>query len=125
MIKITDYMTRPVITTKVTDTIRAAVTRMDHYNIGSLVVMSGKKIAGIVTERDVIRKAIARKIDIDKVTVSRIMTSSVHTIRPTGSLIEVASIMKSHSMRRIVVIDTSGKPLGVITSKDLIDILCT
>jgi CBS domain-containing protein len=125
MIKITDYMTRPVITTKVTDTIRAAVLKMDHYNIGSLVVMNGKKVAGIVTERDIIRKAIARKVDLDKVLVSKIMTSTVQTIRQNGSLIEVASIMKSHSMRRIVVIDQTGKPLGVVTSKDLIDILCT
>jgi CBS domain-containing protein len=125
MIKITDYMTRPVITTKVTDTIRAAVMKMDNYNIGSLVVMNDKKVAGIVTERDILRKAIARKMDIEKVTVNRIMTSTVQTIRATGSLIEVASIMKSHSMRRIVVIDKNGKPVGVVTSKDLIDILCT
>ena len=125
MIKITDYMTRPVITAKPTDTIRAVVAKMDHYNIGSLVVMSAKKIVGIVTERDVIRKAIARKMDLEKVTVARIMTTNVQTVRVTGSLIEVASIMKSHSMRRIVVIDKSGKPVGVVTSKDLIDILCT
>ena len=125
MIKITDYMTRPVITTKANDTIRVAVTKMDRYNIGSLVVMNGKKVVGIVTERDILRKAVARKIDIETTLVSRIMTSTVQTISPTGSLIEVASIMKSHSMRRIVVIGKNGKPAGVVTSKDLIDILCT
>lgn len=125
MIKITDYMTRPVITTKLTDSIRAAVTKMDHYNIGSLIVMKGKDVVGIVTERDVIRKAVARKVDLDKMPISKIMTSKVHTIRVNGSLIEVASIMKSHSMRRIVVIGKNNKPVGVVTSKDLIDILCT
>jgi len=125
MIKITDYMTRPVITTKPTDSIRAAVTKMDHYNIGSLVVVKGKEVVGIVTERDVIRKAVARKTDLDKTPISKIMTGKVQSIRANGTLIEIASIMKSHSMHRIVVIGKNNRPVGVVTSKDLIDILCT
>jgi CBS domain-containing protein len=125
MIKITDYMTRPVITAKPADTIRAAVTKLNHYNIGSLVIMDRQKVAGIVTERDVIRKAIANRLDLDKTPVSRIMTGKVQTIRANGTLIEIASLMKSHSMRRIVVIGTNNRPVGVVTSKDLIDILCT
>lgn len=126
MIKITDYMTRPVITVKPTETVRGAVKRMDHYNIGSLVVIDAKKKpVSIVTERDIIRKVLAKKLDLDKTTVAQIMTKKVQTIRSDGTLIEIASVMKAHTMRRIVVTDKNGKAIGVVTSKDLVDILCT
>jgi CBS domain-containing protein len=125
MIKITDYMTQPVITAKPSDTVKAVIDKMNHYNIGSLVVVEKNKLAGIITERDVLRKAFANKLDLEKTPIKKIMTTGVHTIKLSGSLIEVASMMKSHSMRRIVVIDNKGKPIGMVTSKDLIDILCT
>ncbi len=126
MIKITDYMTKPVVTVKATETIRGAVKKMDHYNIGSLIVVDGsKKPVGIMTERDIIRKALAANLDLDKTSIAKIMTKKVMTVRMEGTLIEVASIMKAHTMRRIVVVDKSGKAVGVVTSKDLVDILCT
>jgi CBS domain-containing protein len=125
MIKITDYMSRPVITVKRTDTIRFAVKKMDQYNIGSLVVTDGKKPVGIVTERDIVRKALAKGLDVDAARVSKIMTVKLHTIGLNGTLIEVASIMKSHAMRRIIVLNKKGEAVGIVTSKDLVDILCT
>ncbi len=126
MIKITDYMTKPVVTIKATETIRGAVKKMDHYNIGSLIVVDAlKKPVGIMTERDIIRKALAANLDLEKTSITKIMTKKVMTVRMDGTLIEVASIMKAHTMRRIVVVDKSGKAVGVVTSKDLVDILCT
>ena len=125
MIKISDYMTRPVITAKKTDSIRAAVVKMDHYNIGSLIIVDGKKPVGIMTERDIMRKAISRKLDLDKTPVSKIMTKKIETVTEKATLIEIASMMKAHTMRRIVVINHKGDVIGVVTSKDLIDILCT
>jgi CBS domain-containing protein len=125
MIKITDYMTAPVITVKLDDTVRTAAQKMDKHNIGSLVVVENKKPVGIITERDIIRKVLAKKQDIDTTLVSKIMTKKVETITPQGTLVEVASIMKSHTMRRIVVINNKGEVVGIVTSKDLIDILCT
>jgi CBS domain-containing protein len=125
MIKITDYMSRPVITVKPTDTIRAAVKKMDQYNIGCLVVTSGKKPVGIMTERDVLRKVVVKNTDLDKTPVSKIMTPKVQTVTLQASLIEIASVMKSHSLRRIVVVNKSGEVAGIVTSRDLIDILTT
>ncbi len=119
-------MTKPVVIVKSTETIRGAVKKMDQYNIGSLIVVDAlKKPVGIMTERDIIRKVLAANLDLDKTTIERIMTKKVMTVRVDGTLIEVASIMKAHTMRRIVVVDKAGKAIGVVTSKDLVDILCT
>jgi CBS domain-containing protein len=125
MIKITEYMTKPVVAAKPTDSIRTIVKRMDHYNIGSLVIANGKKPVGIVTERDVIRKAVAKGLDMDEVPVSKIMTTNVRTVTEQATLIEIASIMKTHSMRRIVVVNKKGDATGIVTTKDLVDLLCT
>jgi CBS domain-containing protein len=125
MIKITDYMSKPVISAKPTDSIRAIAKKMDSYNIGSLVLVDGKRPIGIVTERDVMRKAIAKTIDLDKTPVSRIMTPKVQTVTTAASLIEIASLMKSHTLRRIVVVNNKGELAGIVTSKDLIDLLTT
>jgi CBS domain-containing protein len=125
MIKITDYMTRPVITAKRTDTIRAAAIKMDQYNIGSVVIVDGKKPIGIMTERDVMRKAVAKKVDLDTTPVDKIMSKKLETVTERATLIEIASIMKAKTMRRIVVINAKGEVSGIVTSKDLIDILTT
>ena len=125
MIKISDYMTRPVITAKRTDAIRSAVVKMDHYNIGSLVIVDNKKPVGIMTERDVMRKAIAKSMDLDKTSCEKIMTKKIETVTEKATLIEIASLMKAKTMRRIVVINSKGEVAGIVTSKDLIDILCT
>lgn len=125
MIKISDYMTSPVITAKRTDSIRATVVKMDHYNIGSLVIVDNKKPVGIMTERDVLRKAVAKKMDLDKTPCEKIMTKKIETVTERATLIEIASMMKAKTMRRIVVVNKKGEVAGIVTSKDLIDILCT
>lgn len=124
MIKITEYMTKPVITAKQTDTLRQVVTKMDQYNIGSIVIADGKKPVGIVTERDIVRKAIAKKLDVDKTLAEKIMTKDLQTVTEVATLIEIASIMKMHSLRRIIVINKKGEFVGIVTNRDLVDILC-
>ncbi len=118
-------MSKPVITIKPTDSIRIAAKKMDSYNIGSLVVVDSRKPVGIVTERDILRKGVAKGLELEKATVAKIMTPKVQTVTTAASLIEIASLMKSHTMRRLVVVDKKGSVAGIVTSKDLIDLLTT
>jgi len=124
MIKITDYMTKPVITVQADESIRQAAAKMDKNDIGSLVVVDNKAPVGIMTERDIFRKAIAKKLDLDATKVEQIMTKDVKTVTEAATLLEVASLMKQHTMRRIVVVDKKDEVVGIVTSKDLIDLLC-
>lgn len=117
-------MSEPVLTAKGTDTIRVAAVKMDQFDVGCLIVVDGKKPIGIVTERDVLRKATAKKVDIDKATVESIMSSNIQSVTAAASLIEIASIMKTRTLRRIAVVNKKGELIGIVTSKDLIDILC-
>lgn len=123
MIRIIDYMSKPAITEQKESSIRQAVIKMDKHNIGSLIITENKKPIGIMTERDVFRKAIAKKLDLDKTAVERIMTKGVMTVTEVATLLEVASLMKKQDMRRIVVVNMKGEVIGIVTSKDLIDLL--
>lgn len=122
MIKTEEYMSHPVVTIKGDETVGEMTRLMDGKNIGSLLVMDGQNIAGIVTERDVVRKIVAKKGNAEDTPVSKIMTKKVITVDKSASLMEIAALMKQHTMRRIVVTH-ENKPVGIITSRDLIDLL--
>ena len=122
MIKTAEYMSHPVITAPVNNTVLDIARLMNRHNIGSIVLMDGDAIAGIVTERDIIRKVVAQEDAPEKIKASEIMTGDVKTVTKDASVMEVSAQMKEHTMRRVVVTD-NGKPYGIITSRDVIGLL--
>ncbi len=122
MIKPEEYMSSPVVTTTPTTTLHAIATLMDEKNIGCLVVMQENNLAGIVTERDILRKVLAHGKDVHHITAQDIMTKDVFTVQKDATLMEVAALMKQHTFRRIIVMDDAS-PVGIITSRDLIGLL--
>ena len=122
MITTDEYMTKPVIATDTKQSVRELCKLMDEKNIGSLVLMGDGKIKGIVTERDVVRKCLSAGKNPDKMTAEEIMTKEVFTLGREASLMEVAAMMKQHTMRRIIVVENDA-PVGIITSRDLIGLL--
>lgn len=122
MIKTAEYMSHPVITAPVTNSVLDVTRLMNRHNIGSIILMDGEDIAGIVTERDIIRKVVSQEDDPAHVKASEIMTSDVRTVTKDASVMEVSAEMKEHTMRRVVVTD-NGKPYGIITSRDIIGLL--
>lgn len=122
MIKTAEYMSKPVISAPATSTVLDIAKLMNRHNIGSVVLMDDERIAGIVTERDVIRKIVAQEDDASEVTADEIMTDEVKTVSKDASVMEVSGQMKEHTMRRVVVVE-DGKPFGIITSRDIIGLL--
>lgn len=122
MIKTAEYMSNPVITAPVSSTVLDITKLMNRHNIGSVVLMDDDRIAGIVTERDIIRRVVAQEDDASSVTAEEIMTGEVKTVTKDASVMEVSGQMKEHTMRRIVVTE-DGKPCGIITSRDIIGLL--
>ena len=122
MIKTEEYMTSPVITAQIGDNLLEVSKKMDHYNIGSMVVMDGDKTVGILTERDILRKIVAQEKNPKQFKAKDVMSKHLQVVQKGATLMEIASLMKAHTMRRIVVMDGS-KPAGIVTSRDLIDLL--
>jgi CBS domain-containing protein len=95
--------------------IKQAARIMSNKNIGSLIVMNGKKIAGILTERDIL-KNLDRGLDgkIDK-----IISRNVIYIEPDDTLDDAAKIMAQKKIKRLPVLE-KNMLIGMITMTDLI-----
>ncbi len=118
-IPVRDIMTRPVITAGADIDIHSAAKIMSTANVGSLVIVSGAKPVGILTERDLVKKIVAQAVDPRMVKVGEIMNSPLATISPEASSRDAAAIMIKSGVKRLPVI-SDGKLVGIITDTDLV-----
>jgi CBS domain-containing protein len=110
---------RDVVAVRPSDTVLHAAGLMNDRNIGGLVVLDGDQLAGIFTERDVLRRVVARGMDPATTTVSAVMTAPVITARPELSIDDCASLMTTKAIRHLPVRDESGL-VGMISIRDLL-----
>ena len=101
--------------TTVLDTIH----KMNQHKIGAVLVMQGGQVAGIFTERDVLRRVIGEERNPAQVTVAEVMTEDVICVEPETDLDEVASIMKQKKIRHIPVCGEGGSLHGMVSIGDL------
>jgi CBS domain-containing protein len=115
-----DIMTTDVVTVGPEDTIDRVVSIMLEKNIGSVIVTGEKKnIIGIVTERDLISKVLAKGRNPKEVRVKEIMSRPVVTIDPDTTIGEAAKIMQSRGIGHLPVVK-NGRVVGIIAEGDVI-----
>jgi CBS domain-containing protein len=102
-------------------TLREAARLMATHRVGSAVVQDAEHLAGILTERDVL-KAVASGKEPEAVTVQELMTADVVTVGPEWDLIEAAGEMARRRIRHLVVYD-GGQLLGVLSVRDVLPAL--
>lgn len=96
------------------------LTTLEFEDVGALVVSKrGKKIDGIISERDVVRGLRYYGAEIFNLTVSDLMTAPVVTCEPTTSLTGAAALMKDNAVRHLPVVE-GGLLLGMISIRDLV-----
>ena len=118
MPSVKDIMIRDVITITVDKTVFEAAELMTSKEIGCLIIVQDEAPVGIVTERDFIRRIIAKKLPYD-VKVSEIMTKSLVTVDPDASLKDAARLMSTKRIRRLPVVK-HNKLVGIVVASDLI-----
>jgi CBS domain-containing protein len=91
---------------------------MDRHRVGSAVVTDAEQLAGILTERDVLR-AVAQGADPEATKVADRMTRDVVTVGPEWDLIEAAEEMARRRIRHLVVFE-GGQLLGVLSVRDVL-----
>jgi CBS domain-containing protein len=101
--------------TTVLDTIR----KMNQHKIGAVLVMQDTHVAGIFTERDVLRRVVGEEKNPAQLTVAEVMTENVICVEPETDLDDVASIMKQKKIRHIPVCGEDGKLHGMVSIGDL------
>ena len=115
--QVRDVMTQATITDSASDTLRAAAERMWRLQTGSLLVSEGGRLAGIITERDILR-AVALGANPERSTVDEAMTTELFTVPPDMPLHEAAREMAARWIRHLPVVQ-DGELLGVISMRDI------
>jgi CBS domain-containing protein len=110
-------MTSPVRTMESNGTVAAAAKIMVQHDIGSIVVVEGKKPVGIITERDITKQVIKGE-GVLKEVVKNVMTKALVTAPPSMPVQEAFELMLMNKVRRLPIIE-SNNIVGIVTAKDL------
>lgn len=98
-----------------------AATQMSEKNYGSSIVLNDDgTVAGIVTERDFMRRLLAKKLPADSTPLSAIMTTALKTASPEDRVIDWLRTMSNERFRHLPVLDAEGKLINVMSQGDFV-----
>jgi CBS domain-containing protein len=100
-------------------TVLQAALLMNEHKIGALVVTDGGRIAGMFTERDVLRRIVGEQRDPARTAVADVMTTEVACCSLETALDEASGAMKNRRIRHLPVVDGDGGLLGLVSIGDL------
>lgn len=122
MVLVESVMRAPPVTASFSDSASTVVNKMVTRNIGAIIVASGGKPVGIITERDILERVVNAHKDPDKTNASDIMSSPIITIESNKSLMDALKIMGDKRIRRLAV-TKGGNLIGVVTERRILDSL--
>ena len=102
-----------------TTSVASAAKTMKSANIGALFVKKGKQLVGIVTDTDIVRRAVSSGKPLGKLTVDKIMTAPIRTIDASRPVDDAQDMMGDHSIRHLGV-TRGGEIVGIVSVRDLL-----
>ena len=117
--RIADVMTRDVRVIQPDRTVRDAARLMDELNVGALPVCDGRRLVGMITDRDITVRSTAAGIAPDRHAVREIMTDEVDWCFDDDDVDEIVEIMSRRQIRRIPVVDRGKRLVGIVALGDL------
>ena len=119
--KVCDAMTTSPVMVAPSTNLEECAKIMEKNHVGALVVGQHKILQGIVTEQDIVRKAVAHSLKAKETTVESIMETQVQTIDPAADIFDALVAMRDRNIRHLPVVD--GKEMvGLLTLKDVLKI---
>ena len=118
-----DVMSSPVVTMNENESSNKVAVAMDRGDLGAIIITNeaGKSI-GIITERDLVIRVLAKNLKPDTVKLKEIMTTPLVTIEPEATITEAARRMNRLDIRRLGII-YKGNLVGIISSKDVLGVM--
>lgn len=103
-------------------TVMDAAVAMSERNIGSVIVTEGKMLAGIVTERDLLRRVTAKNISPGTVALEHIMTSDIKILTPEDTIEDAVKLMMEGNFRHVPIVGEYGEVVSMLSQRDLVEI---
>lgn len=116
--RVRDFMTKHPVTVGPLTSLTETARRMRDENVGDALVVEDGRLCGIITDRDLVVRAMADQKDPDETTVHAICTTEVISINPGDSPEDALGLMRRHALRRLPVTE-DDRPVGVVTLGDL------
>jgi CBS domain-containing protein len=117
------FCQRPTVTITPENTIREACQLLEERNVGCLVVEEQGKLCGILTDRDIALRVAGRGKDPQLTHVGTVMTANPVRIPVDSTLHELTMLMHGQHVRRVPIVDGSGRAIGIVTLDDLLVLL--
>ena len=92
---------------------------MKEQDTGVVPVVDGKKVIGLITDRDIVVRGIAEGKDLANVRVTELMTKSVRSVREDAPVDEVLTLMSSAEIRRVPVVNSRDELVGIVSIGDI------
>lgn len=115
---VSDIMTKAPVALSAEDTVRDAARHMRELNVGAIVVQKHGQLFGIVTDRDIVVRCLARDGNCDSTLLGEICSPEVATLRPDDDVDHAVALMRAKAIRRIPVVK-NGKAVGILSLGDL------
>jgi CBS domain-containing protein len=115
---IRDVMTSNPRTIEPSTSLHEAARLMRDQDVGSLPIVEGERLFGMLTDRDIAIRAVAEGKDAKSTTAQEIASRQVVTVDPEQSLDEALRLMASHQIRRLPVCEEDGKLVGIVAQAD-------
>lgn len=116
---IREVMTRDVEVIGPQDTLRDAAEKMRSLNVGALPVCDGDRVVGMLTDRDIVVRAIALGMDSAVTTVEDAMTGNVQYCHEEDDAMGVLARMRDMQVRRFIVVNEEERLVGIVSLGDL------
>lgn len=114
-----DVMTRDVECVTPETTLAAAARRMRDLDVGPLPVCDHDKLAGMVTDRDIIVRGVAENCDVQTTKVSEVMSKGIDFCFEDDALEDAERIMQERQIRRLLVLNRDKRLVGIVSLGDL------
>jgi CBS domain-containing protein len=102
-------------------TLRTAISEMTERNYGSVVIVEpDHTVAGILTERDLMRRVLYEGLDPDVTPVDRVMTTNVKTARQDDDVVDWLRLMSNERFRHLPVVDAEGRVVQMLSQGDFV-----
>lgn len=121
MLLIKEVMVTDVVTVTPNVNVRKAVSVMNDFEIGCLVVVEAGRVVGIITERDVLKRVVDKGRNPEEIRVGEVMSKPPITISPDADLETAITLMFKHKIKKLPVVE-NGKLVGLVTFTDLVRI---
>jgi len=119
IVLVKDVMSKDVKVVRLDTSVKEVAATMNKFNIGSIIVVQGKRPVGIITERDILRRVVEPCLAPEVLSAKQVMTSPIVTINETSSLDEAAELMAKKNIKKLPVMN-KGKLVGILTFTDIV-----